>query len=140
MAEILILKRKHFAEDVKPAEWSDLKWMGRPRQGDIISVQPNGTYRIEALGTGRAGWDRTAFAMIRITNASVDMLRYLMQSYSNKTGTEPETVWYKRRYRIDTWLNIPWIKNIVTVNGVTAEEWYYIRPNMTGIALLDKTA
>lgn len=132
MAEILLLKRKHFAEDVQPPTWSDLKWMGRPRQGDVVEVRPNGYFRIEALGTGLRGWDRNAFCLVQITNVSYETLAYLRQTYSNETDTTPATVFYKARYRIASWNLIPWIKNMVTINGVTVEEWYYIRSTIGG--------
>ncbi len=45
MAQILIRKRQHFAELVKPAGWSDFKWSGRPLRGDIVEVRPNGYWR-----------------------------------------------------------------------------------------------
>ena len=132
MADVLLLKRKHFAEDVKPAEWNDLKWMGRPRQGDIISVQPSYHYRIEALGeaSGVRGWDRNAFCLVRLSNVPSDTIRHLMSSYID--SEEAPTVNFKHRYRIKVWDRIPWVKNLVTIGGVTVEERYYIRASIGG--------
>jgi hypothetical protein len=39
MAQFLIRKRKHFAEDTKPAEWSDLKWNGCPLRGEALGTR-----------------------------------------------------------------------------------------------------
>jgi len=140
MADILLLKRKHFAEDVKPTQWSDLKWMARPRQGDIVSVQPSYHYRIEALGeaSGVHGWDRNAFCLVRLSNVPSDTIKHLVDGYADNE-TNP-TKYYKRRYRIKVWDRIPWIKNMVTINGVTVEEWYYIRASIGGqFVVTDKT-
>lgn len=140
MAQILIRKRQHFAELVKPAGWSDLKWAGRPLQGDIVEVRENGYWRIEALGTGLRGWNREAFALIQVTNVTVAQAQAFAGGYSNETETTPATVRFKSRFRFASWASVPWTKTVVTVNGVTAEEWYYIRTNLSGaaMAILDK--
>ena len=131
MAQILIRKQAHFAETVKPTEWSDLKWGGRPLRGDVVEVRENGFFRIEALGTGTHGWNREAFALIQITNLSLQQVAMYAGSYDNGTETVPTTVRFKNRYRLPNWeVGIPWIKNMVTVGGVTVEEWYYIRANI----------
>ena len=129
MAQFLIRKRQHFAEETKPAAWSDLKWAGRPLRGDVVEVRENGYWRIEALGTGTHGWDREAFALIQVTNLSLQQVaRYQGRYWDNQ---DAPTKWFKNRYRLATWdTTIPWIKNLVTVNGVTVEEWYYIRSNI----------
>lgn len=136
MAQILIKKRKHFAEDTKPSQWSDVKWNGRPLRGDIVEIRENGYWRIEALGTGQRHWDRNAFALIQVTNVDPATIRYLMDSYSNATETQQETIFYKRRYRFANWGSIPWTKTSVTINGKTAEEWYYIRNSLGGLAVI----
>lgn len=129
MAEFLIRKRAHFAETEKPASWSDVKWAGRPLRGDIIEVRENGYWRIEALGTGEHGWDRDAFALVQVTNLPLDTAQQWATGYSNETESQPATVFYKRRFRLGVWANVPWQKNMVTVGNppVTVEEWYYIR-------------
>lgn len=139
MAQILIRKRKHFAEDTKPATWSDLKWNGRPLRGDVVEVRPNGYWRIEWLGTGTHGWDRDAFALIQVTNWSVEDASVYQGGYWD--NPENPTVWYKNRYGFPTWnTTIPWNKHLVTVNDVTADEWYYIRANLnTSVTPTDKT-
>jgi hypothetical protein len=124
VAEVLILKRKHFAEDTKPAEWSDLKWSGRPLRGDIIEVRPNGYFRVEYLGEGEHGWNRDAFCLIRLPKVSEATIAYITKSYSNATNTTPEKIRYKHQYRIVQWKQIPWQKHTVTVGGKTFEEWY----------------
>jgi hypothetical protein len=129
MAEFLIRKREHFAEATKPAAWTDLKWSGRSLRGDVVEVRENGYWRIEALGTGTHGWNREAFALIQVTNLSLETARPWQGSYSNATEAQPATVQFKNRYRLGVWANVPWVKNMVTVNGVTVEEWYYIRSN-----------
>ena len=136
MAQILIRKRKHFAEDAKPAQWSQMKWDGRPLRGDVVEVRENGYWRIEALGTGTHGWDREAFALIEIRNLSLAQVAMYQGSYSNATETTPATKLFKSRYRLPNWdVDIPWIKNIVTVGDpqVTVEEWYYTRANIHAI-------
>lgn len=136
MAQILIRKRKHFAEDAKPPEWSDLNWLARPQRGDVVEVRENGYWRIEALGTGTHGWDREAFALIQITNLSLQQAAMYHATYDNGTDTTPTTVRFKSRYRLPNWeTDIPWIKTTVTVGNppVTAEEWYYIRSNIHSI-------
>lgn len=140
MAQFLIRKRQHFAELVKPAAWSDLKWAGRPLQGDVVEVRENGYWRIEALGTGLRGWDRDAFALIQITNLSLAQAQSYAGGYSDETLEQPATKRFKSRYRFSAWTSVPWVKKTVTVNGVTAEEWYYVRANLGGAALtlLDK--
>jgi len=132
MAQFLIRKREHFAEAVKPAAWSDLKWSGRPLRGDIVEVRPNGYWRIEALGTGDKGWDRAAFALIQVTGMSVAAASQYQGSYTNATDTTAATVQFKNRYGFPSWTLIPWVKTMVTVGGVTVEEWYYIRANFAG--------
>lgn len=124
MAEILVRKRKHFAEDAKPAEWTDMKWNGRPMSGDIIEVRENGYYRVEALGTGTHGWSKDGFALIRIPNVSVQDVIHLARSYSNETDTTPATVFYARRYRIPNIASKPWNKKTMVIDGKTVEEWY----------------
>lgn len=132
MAQILIRKQQHWAEDAKPEGWSDLKWGGRPLRGDVVEVQENGYWRIEALGTGQRGWNRDAFALIQITNLSLQQVALYQGGYWD--DPEAPTKWFKNRYRLATWdTTIPWIKNTVTVNGVTVEEWYYIRANIHSI-------
>lgn len=136
MAQILIRKRKHFAEDVKPDAWSDLKWSGRPLMGDVVECRENDYWRIEALGRGIHGWDREAFALIEIRNLSLQQVAMYQGSYSNATEGVPATVQFKNRYRLPNWaVDIPWIKNMVTVGDppVTVEEWYYTRANIHGI-------
>ena len=141
MAEFLIRKREHFAEATKPAAWNDLKWSGRPLRGDIVEVRENGYWRIEALGTGTHGWNREAFALIQVTYLSLATARHWQGSYSNATEDQPATVWFKNRCRLNAWANVPWEKNSVTVNGVTVEEWYYIRTNThTSVTPTDKVS
>ena len=130
MAQILIKRRKHFAEDVQPAQWSDIKWAGRPLRGDIVEIRPNGYWRIEHLGTGERHWPREAFALIQLTNVDPATIAYWHQSYSNATETEEATVVYKSRYRLTTWESVPWQKHIVTVGGQQVEEWYYVRDTL----------
>jgi len=124
VAEVLILKRKHFAEDTKPKEWSDLKWAGRPLRGDIIEIRPDGYFRVEALGEGKVGWDRNAFCLIRIPKVDPKDVEYLTKPYTDATITTAETVRYKRQYRIPQWDSLSWNKNNVTVGGKEFEEWY----------------
>ena len=145
MAEILLLKRKHFAEDVKPAQWSDLKWMGRPRMGDVVEVRENGYFRVEALVQGIHGWDRNAFCLVRAPKVTLKAAQYLMQSYNNAYENEigglvKATVQYKRRYRVPDISRLPWTKNIVTINGVQFEEWYRDYNKWTDVtaAMVDK--
>ena len=136
MAQILIRKRKHFAEDAKPAEWSDLKWAGRPMQGDVVEVQPNGFFRIEALGptSGTHGWDKEAFALIEIRNLTLAQVAMYQGSYSNATETTQATTFFKNRYRLPNWeTDIPWVKTPMTINGKAVEEWYYSRANIHSI-------
>lgn len=140
MAEFLIRKRAHFAETVQPPQWSDVKWGGRPLRGDIVEVRENGYWRIEALGTGTHGWDRAAFALIQITNLSLQQVALYQGGY----WSEDKTVMFKNRYRLPDWeVQIPWIKTTVTVGDppVTVEEWYYIRSNIHAIVTpVDKVA
>lgn len=145
MAEVLLLKRKHFAETMQPAKWSDLKWMGRPRQGDVVEVRENGYFRVEALGEGIHGWDRNAFALVRAPKVTYEAAKYLMDSYSDAHETEfgglaAATVQYKRRYRVPDISRLPWTKNIVTINGVQFEEWYRDYNKWTNVtaAMIDK--
>jgi hypothetical protein len=140
MAELLLLKRKHFAEDVKPAQWSDLKWMARPRTGDVIEVRENGFFRVEALGEGIHGWDRNAFCLVRAPRVTLAEALYLMDSYDNGTETTATTIRYKRRYRAVDLFSLPWTKNTVTINGVTVEEWYrdYTKWTDLTVAMVDK--
>lgn len=131
MAQILIRKRKHPAEDAKPPGWSDVKWAGRTMRGDVVEVQPDGFFRIEALGpsSGAHGWDRNAFALIEVVGLSLKDAGHLHRSYTVLPDT-PEDIMkktpirIKNRYRFDKWDKIEWIKNTVEVNGVIAEEWY----------------
>ena len=132
MAQVLIRKRPHFAETVKPEGWSDLKWQGRPLQGDVVEVRPNGYWRIEALGTGTHGWDREAFALIEVTSVGEETIAHLAGSYID--NPEAPTRLFKNRYHFTQWSKVPWIKTTVTINGVTVEEWYYIRAGFAGNA------
>lgn len=140
MAEVLILKRKHFAEDTKPVEWSTVKWDGRPLRGDIIEVRPNGYFRVEKLGTGEHGWDRDAFCLVRLPKVSETTIEYLMRPYNNGTATTAPTVAYKRQYRIPQWERIPWNKNTVTVGGQTFEEWYIDVNKLKDVNIVNKRA
>ena len=141
MAQILIRKRPHFAEETKPASWSDMKWAGRPLRGDIVEIRENGYWRIEALGTGQRHWPREAYALIQITNVAPATIMHLMNGYDNATEGQEATIMYKRRYRFSAWDRIPWVKNIVTVGGQQVEEWYYIRANLGANAVVtDKLA
>jgi hypothetical protein len=130
MADILLLKRKHYAEDTKPDNWTDLRWEGRPLRGDIISVQPTGFYRIESLSDGEHGWDRNAFCLVRLTNVDASTIKHLVESYLDDDFAPTKS--FKRRYRIAVWDKIPWIKNTITIGGVSVEEWYYIRATIGG--------
>jgi hypothetical protein len=134
MAEVLILKRKHFAEDTKPKEWSDLKWAGRPLRGDIIEIRPDGYFRVEALKEGKAGWNRDVYCLIRIPKVDEKELLYLAKSYTNATLTTAETVRYKHQYRIPQWDSIQWNKNKVTVGGKEFEEWYLDFTKFTNVS------
>ena len=128
MAQILIRKRQHFAELVKPAEWSDAKWASRPMRGDIVEVRENGFWRIHALGTGGKSWNMDAFALIQITNLSLQQVAMYQGGYWD------ETKYFKNRYRYPTWdTTIPWNINTITIDGVDYEEWYYIRSNIHAI-------
>jgi hypothetical protein len=126
MGELLIKRQKHWAEDSKPANWSTLKWNSRLRQGDIIEVREDGYYRVEYLKEGIHGWNRNAFALIRIPGVNVKDLKYAGESYSNGTELSAETVFYKRRYRLVLWEQMSWNKNqvIIPESGNTFEEWY----------------
>lgn len=134
MAEVLILKRKHFAEDTKPKGWSDLKWAGRPLRGDIIEIRPDGYFRVEALGEGKAGWDRNAFCLIRIPMVDSKDIEYLAKQYMDATSTKAATVQYKSQYRIIQWDSLSWNKNKVTVGGKEFEEWYLDFTKFTNVA------
>lgn len=132
MAQILIRKRKHFAEDAKPQEWSDLKWSGRPLRGDVVEVRPNGYWRIHALGTTGKSWNMDAFALVQITNLSLQQAELYQGGY--RDNPETPTKWFKNRYRLTNWnTTIPWVKTPITIDGVTYEEWYYIRANIHAI-------
>ena len=134
MAQILIRKRQHFAELVQPAQWSDLKWAGRPLRGDVVEVRPNGFWRIHALGTTGKSWNMDAFALLQITNLSLQQVAMYQGSYHNATETTPPTKQFKNRYRLANWdVDIPWVKTPITIDGVTYEEWYYIRSNIHAI-------
>ena len=136
MAQILIRRRQHFAETAKPAEWSQMKWDGRPLRGDIVEVRENGYWGIAALNRPGKGWDRTAFALIEITNLSLQQVAMYQGGYWD------ETKQFKNRYRYPTWdTTIPWIVNTVTLDGRQVEEWYYIRSNIHAIVTpVDKAA
>jgi hypothetical protein len=140
MAQILIRKRQHFAELVQPAEWTDEKWAARPMRGDIVEVRENGYWRIEYLGTGLRHWNREAFALIQVTNLSLQQVALYQGGYWD--NLEAPTKWFKNRYRYPTWdTTIPWEKHLVTVGGVTVEEWYYVRANIHAIVTpVDKAA
>jgi hypothetical protein len=128
MAEILIKRRKHWAEDEKPAEWSTMKWNGGPKQGDVVEVREDGYWRVEHLKIGKHGWNRDAFALIRVPGVKVGDLKYLKASYDNATELQPQaTVTYKNRYRFEDWNLIAWNKNKITspTSGKTFDEWYY---------------
>ena len=138
MAELLLRKKLHFAETEQPTAWSTAKWTARPRQGDIVEVFPNGYFAIWATGQTGRGWDREAFALVKLVNVNP----------SNWTGlrgweTATYTVPPKNRYGIgpNIWANIPWTKTTRTVNGVEVEEWYYQR--LTGgtvVTFVDRMA
>lgn len=140
MAEVLILKRKHFAEDAKPAEWSKVKWNGRPLRGDIISVKPNGFYRVEALGEGTHGWNRDAYCLIRLPKVDEKTIEYLMKSYTNASLTSVETVRHKHQYRIPQWESIPWKKNKVKFGIKEFEEWYIDINKVTDVSITNKAS
>lgn len=132
MAQALIRKLKHFAEDAKPAEWSDLKWSGRPLQGDIVEIRDNGFWRFHALNSSGKSWNMDAFALIQITNLSVASIAHWMGSYTD--NLENPTKQFKNRYRLPNWnVSIPWIKTTITIDGHDYEEWYYVRPNIHAI-------
>jgi len=123
VAEILLLKRKHFAEDAKPAEWSDAKWAGRPQRGDVVDVRPNGYYQVWATNQSGRGWDRESFMLVKLTNVSATTLTSL-RGWTDETHPTP----YKNRYRVGVWANVPWVKTTRTLaDGRTLEEWYYER-------------
>jgi hypothetical protein len=144
MAQILIRKRKHFAEDVQPAQWSQMKWDGRPLRGDVVEVRENGYWAIAALNRPGKGWNREGFALIEVTNLSLAQVAAYQGSYSNATEGVEATKQFKNRYRLPNWdVDIPWVKTVVTVGDppVTVEEWYYIRSNIHGIVTpVDKAA
>lgn len=124
MAEILLRKKLHFAETEKPAAWSDAKFAARPRQGDIVEVFPNGYFEIWATGQTGRGWDRVAFALVKLTNVDPSTWASL-RGHETATYTVPP----KNRYGMGTniWNNIPWTKTTRTVGGVEVEEWFYQR-------------
>lgn len=138
MAEILLRKKLHFAETTKPAAWSDDKFARRPRQGDIVEVYPNGHFEIWATGQTGLGWDRVAFALVKLVNVDPSTWTRL-RGWTDETHTVP----YKNRYGMGTniWANIPWTKTTRTVGGVEVEEWYYQR-NTGGavVAFTDRMA
>ena len=128
MAQILIRKQQHFAELTQPAAWSDRKWAGRPLRGDIVEVRPNGFWRFHALNTTGKSWNMNAFALIQITNLSLQQVAMYQGGYWD------ETKQFKNRYRLPDWnTTIPWVKTAITIDGVTYEEWYYIRANIHSI-------
>ena len=137
MAEILLRKRKHFAEDAKPAEWSDLKWAGRPQRGDVVDVRPNGFYEIWAIDQAGRGWDRDAFMLVKLTNVNVSTLPS-RRGWTDETHTTP----YKNRYRLNVWANVPWVKTTRTLpDGRTFEEWFYQRATGGSVVpLVDRMA
>jgi hypothetical protein len=132
VAQILIRKREHFAEAVKPAQWSDFKWSGRPLRGDVVECRPNGYWRIEGFLAGTHGWNWDAFALIQITNLSLQQVALYQGGYWDDPAAP--TKWFKNRYRLPDWnVSIPWIKTPITVDGVTYEQWHYIRANIHAI-------
>lgn len=140
MSEILLRKREHFAEQVQPKEWSDVKWAGRPLRGDVVEVKPDGFYRVEALGRGLHGWDRDAFALVLIPDLHAANTSYLAKSYTNATESVKATVQYKARYTLPAWARLSWIKTKVTVNKREFEEWYCVVAAIADLGVVDKVA
>uniref|UniRef100_A0A6M3JTE9 Uncharacterized protein n=1 Tax=viral metagenome TaxID=1070528 RepID=A0A6M3JTE9_9ZZZZ len=138
MPEILVRKRKHWAEDERPKDWSELKWNGRPMPGDIVEVRPDGFFRVEHLRAGTHGWNRDAFALIRVVGGSDRTLAYLDKGYSNATELTAATRAYKRRYRIPDVAVPAWKINRVRVNGADYDEWYLDVADISQVSLLDK--
>jgi hypothetical protein len=142
MAELLILKRKHWAEDAKPVGWTPLKWASSPKRGDIVEVQKDGFYRIESLGTGTHGWDRDAYALIITKDSSKESIAYLSQPFTDQRETEfnvitTATKAYVHRYCVSV-DDIAWTKNKVSVSKKQFEEWYFVCDNLDKITTTDK--
>lgn len=121
MAELLIRKRKHFAEDGRPTTWSEQKWVGRPQRGDVVDVRPDGFYSIWATDQDGRGWDRNAFMLVKLTTVSHETVTELRGS-----PNETHRITCKNRYRVKEWADIPWTKTMRTLpDGRQLEEWYH---------------
>ncbi len=119
MAEFLILKKAHWAtvNDVTAdgGRFPIAKFNARQMPGDITSVKPDGFYRVEALRQGIHGWNRNTFNLVRAPRITYEQA----MNYASALGSSR-----KWRNYIENYASLPWIKNMVTINGVTVEECY----------------
>jgi len=128
VAEFLILKKPHWAtiNDVTPdgGPFSIAKYNARQMPGDITSVKPDGFYRVEALKQGTHGWNRNTWNLIRAPKISYENAVQYANSLTDATNPERKLIKRKWRFYIENYEALPWIKNMVTINGVTVEECY----------------
>lgn len=128
MAEFLILKKPHWATLADVTEDGGLfpiaKYNRRQMPGDITSVKPDGFYRVEALGRGTHGWNRETWNLIRAPRISYENAVSYASALVDNTNKESPVLKRKWRFYIDNFASLPWVKNMVTINGVTVEECY----------------
>lgn len=128
MAEFLILKQAHWAtvDDVTPdgGRFPIAKFNARQMPGDIVDVKDNGFYRVEALGEGIHGWNRTVFNLVRVPKIEVATVIHFASALMDTPDPLHPTRKYKWRFQVPTFSDLPWVKNMVTINGVQFEECY----------------
>jgi hypothetical protein len=128
MAEFLILKKPHWAtpSDVTPDDgpFPIAKYNARQIPGDITSVKPDGFYRVEALGQGTHGWNRETWNLVRAPKITYEAAVGYAASLFDNTDPNAPTLKRKWRFYIENFSSLPWVKNMVTINGVTVEECY----------------
>lgn len=128
MAEFLVLKKPHWAtvNDVTPdgGPFPLAKFNARQMPGDITSVKPDGFYRVEALGQGTHGWNRNTWNLIRAPRISYELAMAYASPLMDMTNPNRPISKRKWRFYVENYALLPWIKNMVTINGVTVEECY----------------
>lgn len=128
MAEFIITRQAHWATpaSITPDDGNFPQWKydARAMPGDIIEAHPDGFYRVEFLGVGLHGWDRSKRALVRApTIAWATVEAFLVGLYDTEDTATRKRIRKWAYYLLD-WESESWNKNMVTVNGVTVQEWY----------------
>jgi hypothetical protein len=128
MSEFIITRQTHWATpaSITPDDgiFPQWKYDSRAMPGDIIEAHPDGFYRVEFLGVGLHGWDRAKRALVRAPTIPWSTVeQFLVGLYDSEDDATKKRV-IKWAYYLLDWESESWNKNMVTVNGVTVEEWY----------------